>query len=85
MWVSEAHKGEPFNSSVILLTSELESWPHFLQLNFIVTLLLVHMVPETKTMIYSGTSLDEHPSTADTHDETDNSESPDCSSIDFNT
>ena len=81
----EAYKGEPFNSSVSLLTSELESWPHFLQLNFIVTLLLVHMVPETKTMIYSGTPLDEHPSTADSHDEMDNSESPDCSSIDFNT
>ena len=34
---------------------------------------------------YSGTPLNGHPSTADTHNITDNSESPDCPSIDFNT
>ena len=34
---------------------------------------------------YSGTPLNGHPSTADTHDITDNSESPDCPSIHFNT
>ena len=35
--------------------------------------------------IYSGTPLNGHPSKADTHDITDNSESPDCLSIHFNT
>ena len=34
---------------------------------------------------YSGTPLNGHPSTADTHNITDNSESPDHFSIDFNT
>ena len=34
---------------------------------------------------YSGTLLNEHPSTADTHDITGNSETPNCFSIDFNT
>jgi len=34
---------------------------------------------------YSGTPLNGHPSTADTHDIRDNSESPDRFSIDFNT
>ena len=34
---------------------------------------------------YSGNLLNEHPSTADTHDIMDNSESPDCPSIHFNT
>ena len=33
---------------------------------------------------YSGTPLNGHPSTADTCDITDNSECPDCISIDFN-
>ena len=36
-------------------------------------------------MSYSGTPLNGHPSKADTHDITDNSESPDCPSIHFNT
>ena len=35
--------------------------------------------------IYSGTPLNGHPSKADTHDITDNSESPDCSPIHFDT
>ena len=35
--------------------------------------------------VYSGTPLNELPSKADTHDITDNSESPDCPSIHFNT
>ena len=35
--------------------------------------------------IYSGTLLNGHPSMADTHDITDNSESPDRFSIEFNT
>jgi len=35
--------------------------------------------------IYSGTPLNGHPSKADTHDIMDNSESPDCPSIHFNT
>ena len=35
--------------------------------------------------IYSGTPLNGHPRIADTHDITDNSESPDRPSIDFNT
>ena len=34
---------------------------------------------------YSGIPLNGHPSTADTHNITDNSESPDCPSIHFNT
>ena len=34
---------------------------------------------------YSGTLLNGHPWIADTHDITDNSESPNCPSIDFNT
>ena len=34
---------------------------------------------------YSETLLNGHPSTADTHDIMDNSESPDCPSIHFNT
>ena len=34
---------------------------------------------------YSGTPLNGHPSTADTHDITDNSKTPDCPSIHFNT
>ena len=34
---------------------------------------------------YSGTLLNRHPSTADTHNITDNFESPDCPSIRFNT
>ena len=34
---------------------------------------------------YSGTLLNGHPSAADTCDITDNSECPDCISIDFNT
>ena len=37
------------------------------------------------SFVYSGTPLNGHPSIADTHDKTDNSESPDCPSIDFNT
>ena len=36
-------------------------------------------------LLYSGTPLNGHPSTADTHDITDNSESPDYPSINFNT
>ena len=36
-------------------------------------------------LVYSGTPLNGHPSTADTHDITDNSESPDCPSVHFNT
>jgi len=36
-------------------------------------------------MLYSGTPLNGHPLTADTHDITDNSESPDCPPIYFNT
>ena len=35
--------------------------------------------------LYSGTPLNGHPSTADTHDIRDNSGSPDCPSIHFNT
>ena len=35
--------------------------------------------------VYSGTPLNGHPSTADTHVITDNSESPDCPSVHFNT
>ena len=35
--------------------------------------------------MYSGAPLNRHPSIADTHDITDNSESPDRFSIDFNT
>ena len=35
--------------------------------------------------IYSGTPPNGHPSKADTHDITDNSESPNCPSIHFNT
>ena len=35
-------------------------------------------------MVYSGTPLNRHPSTADTHDITDNSESLDYPSIHFN-
>ena len=34
---------------------------------------------------YSGTPLNGHPSTVDTHDKMDNSESPDCPSIHLNT
>ena len=34
---------------------------------------------------YTGTPLNGHPSTADTHDITDNSESPDCPSVNFST
>ena len=41
--------------------------------------------PQTKKIIYSGAPLNGHPSIADTHDITDNSESPDRFSIDFNT
>ena len=36
-------------------------------------------------VMYSGTPLSGHPSTMDTCDITDNSECPDCISIDFNT
>jgi len=35
--------------------------------------------------IYSGTPLNRHPSKADTHDITDNSESPNCPPIHFYT
>ena len=35
--------------------------------------------------LYSGTPLNGHPSTVDTHDITDSSESPDCPSVHFNT
>ena len=35
--------------------------------------------------VYSGTPLNGHPSTADTCDITDNSECPDCISVEFNT
>ena len=38
----------------------------------------------TFILVYSGTLLNEHPSIVDTHDVTDNSESPDCPSIHFN-
>ena len=38
-----------------------------------------------KSCTYSGTPLNEHPSKADTQDLTDNSESPDCPFIHFNT
>ena len=38
-----------------------------------------------RELAYSGTPPNGHPSTADTHDITDNSESPDCPSIHFNT
>ena len=34
---------------------------------------------------YSGTPLNGHPSIVDTHDITDNSESPDCPPVHFNT
>ena len=37
------------------------------------------------TAVYSGTPLNGHPSTADAHDISDNSESPAHFSIDFNT
>ena len=36
-------------------------------------------------VLYSGAPLNEHPWKADTHDVTDNSESPNCPSIHFNT
>ena len=36
-------------------------------------------------MHYSGTPLNGHPWKVDTHDITDNSETPDCPSIHFNT
>ena len=36
-------------------------------------------------VVYSGTPLNGHPWKADTHDIKDNSESPDCPSIHFNT
>ena len=36
-------------------------------------------------MLYSGTPLNRHPSTADNHNTMDNSERPDPFSIDFNT
>ena len=36
-------------------------------------------------VMYIGTPLNGHPKIADTHDITDNSESPDSPSIDFNT
>ena len=35
--------------------------------------------------LYSGTPLNGHPSKADIHDITDNSKSPDCPPIHFNT
>ena len=48
---------------------------------------LVYHTPIAFTGIWlnSGTPLNRHPSTADTHDIMDNSESPDCPSIHFNT
>ena len=48
------------------------------------TFSLNYLVGSTITQ-YSGTPLNGHPSIADTHDITDNSESPDCLSIHFNT
>ena len=43
------------------------------------------LVKNTYLEHYSGTPLNGHPSTADICDLTDNSECPDCISIDFNT
>ena len=45
------------------------------------------MVPYDVTLggQYSGTTLNRHVSTADTHDITDNSKSPDWPSVHFNT
>ena len=40
---------------------------------------------EAILVVYSGTPPNRHPSKVDTHDITDNSESPDCPSIHFNT
>ena len=40
---------------------------------------------ETSEYMYSGTPLNGQPWKADTHDITDNSESPNCPSIHFNT
>ena len=45
----------------------------------------VGSVWDTLLVEYSGTPLNGHPSKADTHDITDNSESPDCPPIHFNT
>jgi len=45
-----------------------------------------YMEPQNvRAVMYSGTPLYGHPSIADTHDIMDNSESPDCFSIHFNT
>ena len=46
--------------------------------------LLISTIENHGSIYYSGTPLNRHPSTADTHDITDNSESPDCPSIHFN-
>ena len=46
-----------------------------------------HRAAQARTLsgLYSGTPLNGHPSIADTHDITDNSESPDSPPIHFNT
>ena len=43
------------------------------------------LITNVECGIYSGTRLNEHPSTVDTHDIMDKSQSPDCPSIHFNT
>ena len=48
-------------------------------------LVYVHYASEITESIYSGTPLNRHPSTVDTCDITDISESPDHISIDYNT
>ena len=53
-------------------------------LKFVVDLLCMYLQYVGK-YVYSGAPLNGHPSIADTHDITDNSESPDRFSIDFNT
>ena len=58
--------------SILACLLLLNLWPHIL-------------APLPSIRRYSGTPLNGHPSTADTHDITDNSESPDCPSIHFNT
>ena len=60
-----------------LQNMQLELFGH---VNTVISTLIIYLL-----IIYSGTPLNGHPLIADTHDITDNSESPDCPSIDFNT
>ena len=63
----------------------------YVRCNVAFTLHLGHVTGDMKRresnetlFIYSGTPLNGHPSTADTHDIKDNSKSPNCLSIHFN-